>query len=41
MQIKTNNKTNFKKLNKNIIACNKCTRLVEFRKKISTEKRKQ
>tara|TARA_B100000965_G_scaffold144859_1_gene120659 strand:+ start:192 stop:884 length:693 start_codon:yes stop_codon:yes gene_type:complete len=41
MQIKTNNKTNFKKLNKKIIACNKCTRLVEFRKKISTEKRKQ
>ena len=41
MQIKTNSKTDFEKLNKNIIACNKCSRLVKFRKKISTEKRKQ
>ena len=41
MQIKTKNKSNFKKLNKRIIACNKCSRLVQFRKKISTEKRKQ
>tara|TARA_B100000700_G_scaffold312482_1_gene396098 strand:- start:1137 stop:1829 length:693 start_codon:yes stop_codon:yes gene_type:complete len=41
MQIKTNSKTDFEKLNKNIIACNKCSRLVQFRKKISTEKRKQ
>jgi len=28
-------------LNKKIIKCNKCVRLVKFRKKISTEKRKQ
>ena len=41
MQIKTNNKCNFEKLNKSIVACNKCSRLVKFRKKISTEKRKQ
>ena len=41
MQIKTNSKTDFEKLNKNIIACNKCSRLVQFRKKISTEKRRQ
>ena len=41
MQIKTNNKTDFEKLNKSIIACNKCSRLVKFRKKISREKRKQ
>ena len=41
MQIKTNNKSNFEKLNKNIVSCNKCSRLVNFRKKISTEKRKQ
>ncbi len=41
MQIKTKNKSNFEKLNKRIIACNKCSRLVQFRKKISTEKRKQ
>ncbi len=40
MQIKTkNNKLNF--LYNNIIKCNKCTRLVNFRKKISKEKRKQ
>ena len=31
----------FKKLNKKIIKCSKCKRLVKFRKKISTEKRKQ
>ncbi len=41
MQIKTNNKSNFEKLKKNIVTCNKCSRLVKFRKKISTEKRKQ
>ena len=41
MQTKTNNKTDFERLNKNIIACSKCSRLVKFRKKISTEKRKQ
>ncbi len=41
MQTKTNNKTDFEKLNKRIIACSKCSRLVKFRKKISTEKRKQ
>ena len=41
MQIKTNNKSNFEKLRKNIVACNKCSRLVNFRKKISTEKKKQ
>lgn len=31
----------FKKLNNKIINCNKCLRLVKFRKKISTEKRRQ
>ena len=31
----------FKKLNKTIINCNKCPRLINFIKKISTEKRKQ
>ena len=31
----------FKKLNSEIIKCNKCKRLVKFRKKISIEKRKQ
>ena len=41
MQIKTNNKLDFEKLKKKIVACNKCSRLVKFRKKISTEKRKQ
>ncbi len=41
MLTKTKNKSNFDKLKKKIIACNKCPRLVEFRKKISTEKRKQ
>ena len=41
MQIKKINNTVFEKLNKRIIACNKCSRLVKFRKKISTEKRKQ
>ena len=41
MLIKTKNKTDFEKLNKKIIACNKCSRLVKFRKKISSEKRKQ
>tara|TARA_B100001250_G_scaffold231423_1_gene198639 strand:- start:761 stop:1453 length:693 start_codon:yes stop_codon:yes gene_type:complete len=41
MQIKKINNTVFKKLNKKIIACSKCPRLVKFRKKISSEKRKQ
>ena len=41
MQIKKINNTVFEKLNKKIISCNKCSRLVKFRKKISTEKRKQ
>ena len=41
MQIKKNNNTVFEILNKKIIACNKCSRLVKFRKKISSEKRKQ
>ena len=41
MQTKTSNKSDFEKLKKNIITCSKCTRLVNFRKKISTEKRKQ
>jgi len=34
-------KTNFLKLNNKIIKCNKCLRLVKFRKKIATNKRKQ
>ena len=41
MQIKKINNTVFERLNKKIIACNKCSRLVKFRKKISKEKRKQ
>ena len=41
MQIKKINNTVFEKLNKKIIACNKCSRLVKFRKKISSGKRKQ
>ena len=41
MQIKKINNTVFEKLNKKIISCNKCSRLVKFRKKISTKKRKQ
>jgi uracil-DNA glycosylase family 4 len=41
MQIKKINNNIFEKLNKKIIACNKCSRLVKFRKKISTDKRKQ
>ena len=41
MQIKKINNTVFEKLNKKIIACKKCSRLVKFRKKISSEKRKQ
>ena len=32
---------NFQKLHKSIIKCDKCPRLVKFRKKISVEKRKQ
>ena len=31
----------FYNLNKTIIKCNKCSRLVKFRKKIAKEKRKQ
>ena len=34
-------KSNFLKLNNRIIKCNKCLRLVKFRKKIATNKRKQ
>ena len=34
-------KKNFKDLNNKIILCKRCPRLVEFRKKIATEKRKQ
>ena len=34
-------KTNLETLNKKIIACKKCPRLVAFKKKISTEKRRQ
>ena len=34
-------KTNLETLNKKIIACKKCSRLVAFKKKISTEKRRQ
>ena len=41
MQIKKINNTVFEKLNRKIIACNKCSRLVKFRKKISLENRKQ
>ncbi len=41
MQIKNNNEISFKKLKKSIVSCKKCKRLVSFRKKISTEKRKQ
>ena len=41
MLIKKINNNIFEKLNNKIIACNKCARLVKFRKKISTEKRKQ
>ena len=32
---------NFEKLNSKIIKCSKCLRLVKFRKKIATNKRKQ
>ena len=31
----------FKKLNKTIVKCKKCPRLVSFIKKVSTEKRKR
>ena len=34
-------RSNFNKLNKSIINCEKCKRLVKFRQKISKEKRKQ
>tara|TARA_B100001250_G_scaffold413496_1_gene447838 strand:+ start:226 stop:915 length:690 start_codon:yes stop_codon:yes gene_type:complete len=40
MQTKKN-KINIEKLKKSIIACEKCSRLVKFRKQISLEKRKQ
>ena len=33
--------TNFEKLNSRIVKCSKCSRLVKFRKKIATNKRKQ
>ena len=33
--------TNFTKLNNKVIKCKKCPRLVKFRKKIATKKRKQ
>ncbi len=41
MKIKTNNKIKFEKIKNNIVTCKKCPRLVKFRKKISTKKRKQ
>ena len=41
MRIEKKNNLNFQNLKKKIITCNKCSRLVEFRKKISKEKRKQ
>ena len=41
MQIEKKNNLNFQSLKKKIITCNKCSRLVQFRKKISKEKRKQ
>ena len=41
MQTKTKYKINFEKLKRNIVSCNRCSRLVKFRKKISTEKRRQ
>tara|TARA_Y100000768_G_scaffold365708_1_gene327225 strand:+ start:143 stop:835 length:693 start_codon:yes stop_codon:yes gene_type:complete len=41
MQTEIKNKNNFEKLNRSIIKCIKCPRLVKFRKKISNEKRKQ
>ena len=41
MQIEKKNNLNFQNLKNKIITCNKCSRLVKFRKKISKEKRKQ
>ena len=41
MQIKINNINKLEKLNRSIIKCSKCSRLVKFRKKISKNKRKQ
>ena len=32
---------NLKTLNNSIVKCKKCSRLVDFREKIATEKRKQ
>ena len=41
MQIEIKNNIRLKKLDRSIIKCKKCPRLVNFRKKISKEKRKQ
>ena len=41
MQIEIKNNIRLKKLDRSIIKCKKCPRLVSFRKKISKEKRKQ
>ena len=41
MLTKKKNNLNFQNLKNKIITCNKCSRLVKFRKKISKEKRKQ
>ena len=41
MRIEKKNNLNFQNLKNKIITCNKCSRLVKFRKKISKEKRKQ
>jgi len=41
MHIKIKNNEKFEKLNKSIIKCTKCPRLVKFRNKISKEKRKK
>ena len=41
MRIEKKNNLNFHNLKKKITTCNKCSRLVKFRKKISKEKRKQ
>ncbi len=41
MLTKKNKVQNFQNLNKNIIRCTKCSRLVKFRKKIARKKRKE
>ena len=41
MLIEKKNNLNFQNLKRKITICNKCSRLVKFRKKISKEKRKQ